>query len=118
MDAVVGFRAATAGWCAYVPMKQTELPPRGDALAVTTAHPPSPKCRHAGFTLDLPALQALVTKFDPDSSGTLTLDEFIRTCLMLQTAARVFGAFDQRKTGNVTFSFSQFVSGCGHVAAL
>ncbi len=68
--------------------------------------------RHTGFTLDTPAVQGLMSKFDPDSSGTLTLDEFIRTCLMLQTAARVFGAFDPQRSGSVTFSFSQFVSLC------
>jgi hypothetical protein len=36
----------------------------------------------------------MLSKFDPDGSRTLSLDEYIRACLFLQTVARAFGAFD------------------------
>ena len=57
----------------------------------------------------------MVAKFDPDSSGTLSVDEYIRACLFLQTVARSFGAFDPQRTGRVTLDFSQAVYFASHV---
>jgi hypothetical protein len=54
-------------------------------------------------------------KFDPDNSKTLSLDEYIRTCLFLQTGARTFAAFDPNRTGTITTNFSQFMYCCSHV---
>ncbi|KAF8064663.1 prmA [Scenedesmus sp. PABB004] len=71
--------------------------------------------QQAGFALDQPAMMAMIGKFDPDSSGSLSLDEYIRTCLFLQTAARTFGAFDPQRTGQVHLSFNQFVYAASHV---
>jgi hypothetical protein len=45
------------------------------------------------------------------------LDEYIRSCLFLQTAARTFGAFDPQRTGQVHLSFNQFVYAASHVGA-
>jgi hypothetical protein len=39
----------------------------------------------------------IVPQFDTDNGGSLSLDEYIRSCLFLQTAARTFGAFDQAR---------------------
>jgi hypothetical protein len=48
---------------------------------------------------------------------SLSLDEYIRSCLFLQTAARTFGAFDPQRTGQVHLSFNQFVYAASHVGA-
>ena len=69
-----------------------------------------------GFNMDPQAVQAMVYKFDPDSSGTLSLDEYIRSCLFLQTAARTFGAFDAQRQGTIHLNFSQFVYASAHVS--
>lgn len=45
-----------------------------------------------------------------------SLDEYIRSCLFLQTAARTFGAFDPQRTGQVHLSFNQFVYAASHVS--
>eukprot|EP00879_Flechtneria_rotunda_P002386 GHRR01002582.1.p1 GENE.GHRR01002582.1~~GHRR01002582.1.p1 ORF type:complete len:169 (+),score=42.16 GHRR01002582.1:192-698(+) len=71
--------------------------------------------RQAGFNLDPPAMMAMIGKFDPDNSGSLSLDEYIRACLFLQTAARTFGAFDPQRTGQIHLSFNQFVYAASHV---
>ncbi|KAI8462649.1 MAG: hypothetical protein J3K34DRAFT_175924 [Monoraphidium minutum] len=71
--------------------------------------------RQAGFTLDPPAVTALMDRFDPDNNKQLTLDEFIRACLFLQTGARTFAAFDPRRSGSITVNFSQFIYCCSHV---
>lgn len=70
----------------------------------------------AGFQLDQPAMMAMISKFDPDNSMSLSLDEYIRSCLFLQTSARVFGAFDSQRTGQVHLSFNQFVYAASHVS--
>ncbi|GBF97054.1 hypothetical protein Rsub_09527 [Raphidocelis subcapitata] len=72
--------------------------------------------KQAGFALDAPAVAAMIEKFDPDNSKNLALDEYIRSCLFLQTAARSFAAFDPNKTGNVTLSFSQLCYVCSHIS--
>eukprot|EP00877_Chromochloris_zofingiensis_P008385 jgi/Chrzof1/37/Cz01g01070.t1 len=72
--------------------------------------------KQAGFNLDTPAMNAMINKFDPDNSGSLSLDEYIRACLFLQTAARTFGAFDPYRQGNVNLNFNQFVYACSHVS--
>lgn len=69
----------------------------------------------AGFSLDQPALEALVRRSDQDGSGNLTLDEYIRTCLLLQTAVRTFSAFDFNRQGSINLTFNQFVYACSHV---
>ncbi|WIA18681.1 hypothetical protein OEZ86_005149 [Tetradesmus obliquus] len=72
--------------------------------------------QQAGFQLDGPAMMAMISKFDPDNSASLSLDEYIRSCLFLQTAARTFGAFDPQRTGQVHLSFNQFVYAASHVS--
>eukprot|EP00882_Tetradesmus_deserticola_P001849 GHRQ01001983.1.p2 GENE.GHRQ01001983.1~~GHRQ01001983.1.p2 ORF type:complete len:170 (+),score=46.16 GHRQ01001983.1:152-661(+) len=71
--------------------------------------------QQAGFQLDGPAMMAMISKFDPDNSGSLSLDEYIRTCLFLQTAARTFDAFDPERSGQVHLRFNQFVYAASHV---
>jgi hypothetical protein len=58
----------------------------------------------------------MVHKFDQDNGKTLSLDEYIRACLSLQTAARTFAAFDPQRTGTIHLSFSQWIYGCAHVS--
>lgn len=86
----------------------------GSLKAALFMHPPQPCV--AGFNLDTPAMNAMINKFDPDNSGSLSLDEYIRACLFLQTAARTFGAFDPYRQGNVNLNFNQFVYACSHVS--
>lgn len=64
---------------------------------------------HAGFRLDGPAFDCVFTTFDPDSTGTLSLAEFIGMSVFLQACSLTFSAFDASKTGRVTLDFSQFV---------
>ncbi|KAL6765832.1 hypothetical protein V8C86DRAFT_2450115, partial [Haematococcus lacustris] len=72
--------------------------------------------RHAGFALDAPVVKAMMTRHDPDNNGAMSLDEFIRMCLFLQSCARTFTAFDPNKTGRVTLDFGQFVYASSHIA--
>lgn len=55
-------------------------------------------------------------KFDPDNNKTMSLDEFIRACLFLQTAARTFSAFDAQRRGSITVNFSQFIYCAAHIS--
>ncbi|KIZ06329.1 Peflin [Monoraphidium neglectum] len=55
--------------------------------------------RQAGFNLDPPAVAALIDRYDPDNNKQLSLDEYIRACLFLQTGTRTFAAFDPHRTG-------------------
>ncbi|PNW85918.1 hypothetical protein CHLRE_03g200050v5 [Chlamydomonas reinhardtii] len=71
---------------------------------------------HAGFRLDPPVLAAMMSRHDPDNSGTLSLDEYIRMCLFLQSCVRTFTAFDQQRTGKITLDFNQWVYAASHVA--
>ncbi|KAI8467604.1 MAG: hypothetical protein J3K34DRAFT_429949 [Monoraphidium minutum] len=71
--------------------------------------------RQAGFQLDMPAVTAMIDKFDPDNNKQLTLDEYIRSCLFLQTGARTFAAFDPQRKGSIALSFSQFIYACSNV---
>lgn len=72
--------------------------------------------RQAGFYLDRPAQDAMMHKFDPDSSASFSLDEYVRACLFLQTASRTFSAFDPQRRGTVQLTFNQFVYACSHVS--
>jgi hypothetical protein len=58
----------------------------------------------------------MISKYDPDNSRTLSLDEYLRACLFLQTASRTFGAFDQQRRDSITLNFNQFVYACSHVS--
>ncbi len=64
-------------------------------------------CACAGFRLDPPVLQSMMARHDPDNSGTLSLDEYIRMCLFLQSCVRTFTAFDAQRTGRVVMDFNQ-----------
>ncbi|KIZ05567.1 Sorcin [Monoraphidium neglectum] len=72
--------------------------------------------RQAGFQLDKPAVVAMIDKFDLDNNKQLTLDEYIRSCLFLQTGARTFAAFDAQRSGNINLNFSQFVYAASQLA--
>ncbi|GIL47881.1 hypothetical protein Vafri_4511 [Volvox africanus] len=72
--------------------------------------------RHAGFQLDNPVLAAMMSRHDPDNSGTLTLDEYIRMCLFLQSCVRTFTAFDPQRSGQIRLDFNQWVYAASHVA--
>lgn len=72
--------------------------------------------QHAGFNLDQPVLYSMMQKYDPDVSGTLTLDEYIRMCLFLQSCVRTFSAFDAQRQGRITMDFNQFVYACSHIS--
>jgi hypothetical protein len=74
--------------------------------------PPPPPSPHPSTRSPLPPRPQ---KFDPDNTKTLSLDEYIRACLFLQTAARTFAAFDPSHTGSITTNFSQFIYCCSHV---
>ncbi len=69
-----------------------------------------------GFQLDEPVLAAMMSRHDPDNSGTLTLDEYIRMCLFLQSCVRTFTAFDPQRTGQIRLDFNQWVYAASHVA--
>ena len=71
--------------------------------------------RRMPAALPCPALPCL-QKYDPDSSTTLSLDEYIRMCLFLQSCVRTFGAFDSQRVGTITVDFNQFVYACSHIA--
>ncbi len=58
----------------------------------------------------------MMSRHDPDNSGTLSLDEYIRMCLFLQSCVRTFTAFDQQRTGRITLDFNQWVYAASHVA--
>lgn len=63
----------------------------------------------AGFQLETPAFETVFGTFDPDSTGTLSLAEFMGLTLFLQSCSLTFSAFDAGRTGRVTLDFSQFV---------
>lgn len=71
--------------------------------------------RHAGFNLDPPVVQAMMNRHDPDNNNQMSLDEFIRMCLFLQSCVRTFSAFDAQRTGRITLDFGQ-VSRLGAVS--
>lgn len=70
---------------------------------------------HAGFNLDPPVVTAMMTRHDPDNNKAMSLDEFIRMCLFLQSCVRTFTAFDPQRTGRVTLDFGQFVYAAAHI---
>uniref|UniRef100_A0A7R9V5W6 EF-hand domain-containing protein n=1 Tax=Chlamydomonas euryale TaxID=1486919 RepID=A0A7R9V5W6_9CHLO len=72
--------------------------------------------RHAGFNMDPPVVQAMFKRHDPNNSGTLSLDEYIRLCLFLQSCVRTFSAFDAQRAGRITLDFNQFVYAGSHIA--
>uniref|UniRef100_A0A7S0X1H2 EF-hand domain-containing protein n=1 Tax=Chlamydomonas leiostraca TaxID=1034604 RepID=A0A7S0X1H2_9CHLO len=72
--------------------------------------------RHAGFNLDPPVVQAMMSRHDPDNNNQMSLDEFIRMCLFLQSCVRTFSAFDAQRTGRITLDFGQFVYAASHIA--
>ncbi len=57
-----------------------------------------------------------MTKYDPDGSGTLSLDEYLRACLFLKTTRRTFDAYDRQRTGSITLTYNHFVYACSHVS--
>jgi hypothetical protein len=68
------------------------------------SRPPRPTRAHA-------RTHAPHRQFDTDNGGDLSLDEYIRSCLFLQTALRTFAAFDTQREGSVALNFSQFGEG-------
>ncbi|GAX72750.1 hypothetical protein CEUSTIGMA_g206.t1 [Chlamydomonas eustigma] len=71
--------------------------------------------RHAGFSMDPPVVQAMFKRHDPDNSSSLSLDEYIRMCLFLQSCVRTFGAFDSQRAGKINLDFNQFVYATSHI---
>lgn len=63
----------------------------------------------AGFRLEQPAFECLFGTFDPDSTSTLSLAEFMGMTVFLQSCSLTFSAFDAARTGRVSLDFSQFV---------
>uniref|UniRef100_A0A7S0RDI4 EF-hand domain-containing protein n=1 Tax=Chlamydomonas leiostraca TaxID=1034604 RepID=A0A7S0RDI4_9CHLO len=72
--------------------------------------------QHAGFQLDDAVVQVMMKKHDPDRSGSMSLPEFIKMTLFLQSCVRAFSAFDPQRRGKVEFTFPQFVYAASHVA--
>ncbi|KAG1662375.1 hypothetical protein FOA52_006637 [Chlamydomonas sp. UWO 241] len=72
--------------------------------------------KHAGFHMDPPVVQAMFKRHDPNNTNTLSLDEYIRLCLFLQSCVRTFGAFDTGRSGRITLDFNQFVYAGSHIA--
>lgn len=63
----------------------------------------------AGFRLEQPAFECVFATFDPDSTNTLSLAEFMGLSVFLQSCSLTFQAFDAHRSGRVTLDFSQFV---------
>ncbi|KAL4436914.1 hypothetical protein ABPG75_004053 [Micractinium tetrahymenae] len=62
-----------------------------------------------GYRLELPALKALCSSFDPDRNGRFGLPEYTMLCLFLTASRNIFSAFDAQRTGRISLDFSQFV---------
>lgn len=88
------------------PLPQAQAASRLPALPANTLELSEGHCR-------LPHPRCLPLQFDTDNGGSLSLDEYIRSCLFLQTAARTFGAFDQQRTVR---SCNCLVPACQHVS--
>jgi hypothetical protein len=63
----------------------------------------------AGFRLDEHAFESAFSSFDPDRSQACNMIEFWELCVFMKLTAAIFGAFDARRTGNVTLDYNQFV---------
>lgn len=61
------------------------------------------------FALDDPSFFSACQSFDPLRTGTLRLKEFISLCVFLQSARKLFGAFDVGNQGHLTLDFNQFI---------
>lgn len=62
--------------------------------------------RNAGFQMDKPAFEKMYKTFDPDTSGSLSLTEFIGMSIFLQKCTHTFTAFDRARTGSITLNFN------------
>jgi Ca2+-binding EF-hand superfamily protein len=68
-----------------------------------------------GFTIDRPALSALVKRHDSDRNQKLKVGQFVRLSLFMHSSMRTFSAFDTQRAGSITLNFSQFVYATSHV---
>ena len=57
-------------------------------LMIKTAHLPPFVLILSGFTMDPPVIAVIFKKHDPDNTHSLSLEEYIRMCLFLQSAVR------------------------------
>ncbi|PNH04080.1 Peflin [Tetrabaena socialis] len=69
-----------------------------------------------GFTADAPAMQALLSRHDPEAKGLLTAENFLSMSLFMLSARRAFTTFDTARSGRIELSFNQFVYTSSHLA--
>ncbi len=61
--------------------------------------------------MERPALEVVFKRFDPSSSGALSLPEFLALVLFLRSATATFNAFDMQRVGVVRLNFNQASNG-------
>ena len=64
----------------------------------------------SGFTFDPNLSARIVSRFDRNKTGHITLDEYIELCLFMSTCRDVFSANDFQRTGMVHLSFDHFLN--------
>ena len=63
-----------------------------------------------GYNLSPQFAQTVVLKFDTMGRRTLTLDNFIQSCVMLKSLTDAFRMRDTAQTGNVRMGYEDFMS--------
>ncbi|GLC37051.1 hypothetical protein PLESTB_001396900 [Pleodorina starrii] len=71
---------------------------------------------HMGHRLDGTVMRAVLDRYDTDTRGTFGVEDFLRMCLFLRTAARAFQAFDTGKRGTVQLSLNQLCYAASYLA--
>jgi len=64
---------------------------------------------HNGIALEPPVLARCFETFDPNQSGSLCLPEFVVFSVFLEECRATFAAFDPDRTGTITLDLQQFM---------
>lgn len=63
-----------------------------------------------GYNLSPQFMQMVVCKFDIRGRRSITLDNFIQSCVMIKSLTDMFMARDTQRTGRITVSYEDFMT--------
>ena len=63
-----------------------------------------------GYRLSDRFYDLLIRKFDRTGRGTVAFDDFIQSCVSIQTLTNAFRQFDRLQNGEITIGYEDFLS--------
>ena len=63
-----------------------------------------------GYKFSDSFINIALAKFDPDKTGAIRFDDFIRLCCILSSLSEQFSKQDGRRTGNIMIGYETFMS--------